>query len=118
LNNASIPFLAATKPFIDGVTLIIWAWGTWWIPLLIFFGVWKHVVCRVPLTYSPALWSLVFPLGMYSVATFRFSLATQFPLLQSLGRGFVWVAAAVWLASIAAMVAANLLQGRKHLAAP
>lgn len=118
LNNASIPFLAATKPFIDGVTLIIWAWGTWWIPLLIFFGVWKHVVCRVPLTYSPALWSLVFPLGMYSVATFRFSLATQFPLLQSLGRGFVWVAAAVWLASISAMGAANLLYDRKRLGTP
>jgi tellurite resistance protein TehA-like permease len=108
LNNAKIPFLATMRPFIDGVTLIVWAWGTWWIPLLVSFGVWKHVVCRVPLAYGPALWSLVFPLGMYSVATFRFSLATQFPVLQTVGRGFVWVAAAAWLASMGAMIATGI----------
>lgn len=108
LADAGMPFLTTMKPFIDGVTLIIWAWGTWWIPLLIFFGIWKHLVCRVPLSYNPALWSLVFPLGMYSVATFRFSLATQFPLLEQLGRDFVWVAVPAWGATLAAMIIANL----------
>lgn len=106
--DAHMPFLATMKPFIDGVTMMIWAWGTWWIPLLVCFGVWKHVICRVPLRYDPALWSLVFPLGMYSVATYRFSLATQFPFLQSVGRGFVWIAAAVWLATMSAMLVSNL----------
>jgi tellurite resistance protein TehA-like permease len=108
LNTAHVPYLTSMKPFIDGVTLMVWAWGTWWIPLLVFFGVWKHVVCRLPLSYSPALWSLVFPLGMYSVATFRFSLATQFPFLGSLGREFVWVAVVAWLATASAMVISNL----------
>jgi tellurite resistance protein TehA-like permease len=108
LNNAHVPYLTSMKPFIDGVTLIVWAWGTWWIPLLVFFGVWKHVVCRIPLSYSPALWSLVFPLGMYSVATFRLSLATQFPFLGYLGREFVWVAVPAWLATACAMVICNL----------
>lgn len=65
------------------------------------------MICRVPLSYTPALWSLVFPLGMYSVATFRFSLAAQFPFLQSLGRSFVWVAAAVWLCVMTALVVSN-----------
>ena len=104
LSDPQLPFLAQMKPFIDGVTMIVWAWGTWWIPLLVFFGVWKHLICRVPLTYTPTLWSLVFPLGMYSVATFRLSLATQFLFLQNLGRGFVWIAAASWLATMAAMI--------------
>jgi tellurite resistance protein TehA-like permease len=53
------------RPFIDGVSLMVWAWGTWWIPLLAMFGVWKHVVRRVPLAYTPMLWGLVFPLAMY-----------------------------------------------------
>lgn len=114
LGNVQMPFLAAMRPFIDGITMMIWAWGTWWIPLLVFFGVWKHVFCRVPLSYDPALWSLVFPLGMYSVATFRFSLATQFPFLQSVGREFVWIAAAVWLATISAMI----LSGFRNFGAP
>lgn len=108
LNNAHVPYLTSMKPFIDGVTLMVWAWGTWWIPLLVFFGVWKHVICRLPISYSPALWSLVFPLGMYSVATFRFSLATQFPFLGYLGQDFIWVAVPAWLATISSMVISNL----------
>ena len=108
MNNAHVPYLTSMKPFIDGVTLLVWAWGTWWIPLLMFFGVWKHAICRVPLSYSPALWSLVFPLGMYSVATFRFSLAAQFPFLGYLGREFIWVAVPAWLVTASAMAVSNL----------
>ena len=32
LTDSSLPFLQSMRPFIDGVTLIMWAWGTWWIP--------------------------------------------------------------------------------------
>jgi tellurite resistance protein TehA-like permease len=115
LNSARVPYLTSMKPFIDGVTLIVWAWGTWWIPLLVLFGIWKHAICRIPLSYSPALWSLVFPLGMYSVATFRFSLATQFPFLGYLGREFIWVAVPAWLMTACAMVVCNLRGFKKLL---
>jgi len=108
LSSVHVPYLMNMKPFIDGVTLIVWAWGTWWIPLLVFFGVWKHLVCRVPLSYSPALWSLVFPLGMYSVATFRFSLAAQIPFMGYLGREFVWVAVPAWFVTAFAMAISNI----------
>ena len=84
LTDSEIPFLRSMRPFIDGVTPIIWAWATWLIPLLLLFGIWKHIVCRVPLNYTPTLWSLVFPLGMYAVASLRLSLAEDFPPLQSL----------------------------------
>ena len=30
---------------------------------------WRHGVQRVPFRYDPQFWALVFPLGMYSVAT-------------------------------------------------
>ena len=68
------------RPFINGVTLIMWAWATWWVPLLVLFGVWKHGVRRVPLRYTPMLWSFVFPLGMYALASLRLSLAADFPV--------------------------------------
>lgn len=97
LTASGIPFLSRMSPFIDGVTLLMWAWGTWWIPLLLLLGIWKHVVRRVPLTYSPMLWSLVFPIGMYAVAALRLSLAADFPPLQTLSRGMVWVAFAAWI---------------------
>ena len=99
LTNSGLAFLHSMRPFIDGVTLIAWAWGTWWIPLLLLFGVWKHGVCRVPITYTPMLWSLVFPLGMYALASLRLSLATDFPPLRSISLTMVWVALAAWAAT-------------------
>src|SRR5689334_6303609 len=54
---------------------LAWAFGTWWIPLLVVLGLWRHVRQHGPLSYEPTLWSVVFPLGMYSVATLSFGKA-------------------------------------------
>lgn len=107
LSETGLPFLTSMRPFIDGVTLILWAWATWWIPLLILFGIWKHGVCRVPLTYTPMLWSLVFPLGMYALASLRLSLAADFSPLQLLSRGMVWIALAAWTATAVGLALAS-----------
>lgn len=107
LTDNGIPFLTAMRPFIDGVTLIMWAWATWWIPLLVLFGIWKHGVCRVPLNYTPMLWSLVFPLGMYSLASLRLSLAADFPPLGTISQAMVWVSVVVWAMTLAGLVTAN-----------
>jgi tellurite resistance protein TehA-like permease len=107
LSDTHLPFLQSMRPFIDGVTLIMWAWATWWIPLLLLFGIWKHGVCRVPLAYTPMLWSLVFPLGMYALASLRLSLAADFPPLRLLSRGMVWIALAAWIATAAGLALAS-----------
>jgi tellurite resistance protein TehA-like permease len=107
LTDSGLAFLTSMRPFIDGVTLMIWAWATWWIPLLVIFGVWKHGVHRVPLTYTPLLWSMVFPLGMYSLATARLSLAADFPPLRTGARGMMWLALVVWIATALALVVAT-----------
>lgn len=91
-----LPFLAAQRPFVDGVTMLIWAWATWWIPMLVTFGVWKHVVNRVPLRYEAPMWSLVFPLGMYAVASARLGLAAEFPPLQWIAHAMIWIALGAW----------------------
>lgn len=103
-----LAFLRAMRPFVDGTTLVLWAWGTWWIPLLVILGVWRHVVRRYPLRYHPAYWNLVFPLGMYTVATYRLSLAADYTALQSVSRVMVWVALAAWLATMLGLVASAL----------
>ena len=96
LTDTGIAFLETMRPFIDGVTLIMWAWATWWIPLRVLFGFWKHGVRRAPITYTPMLWSLVFPLGMYALASLRLSLAADFTPLRLISGAMVWVALGAW----------------------
>ena len=117
LNESALPFLQSMRPFIDGMTLIMWAWGTWWIPLLILFGIWKHGVCRVPVTYTPMLWSLVFPLGMYALASLRLSLASDFPPLRAISLAMVWIALAVWLATFVGLTLSSWRSVRTHATA-
>ncbi len=110
-----VPFLMALRPFVEGATLVLWAWGTWLIPLFVLIGVWKHVVHRIPIKYHPNYWSLVFPLGMYSVATSRLSLAAEFTPLVALAQGMSWVALGAWLLVVAGLA---LTIGRALLGLP
>jgi tellurite resistance protein TehA-like permease len=105
-DGAATPFLRSMQPFVDGVTLGMWAWATWWIPLLILLGVWKHGVRRVPIAYTPMLWSIVFPIGMYGVASFRLSHVAGVPVLESWSWGLAWIALAAWGATAMALVVA------------
>lgn len=115
MSDSGVPFLISMRPFIDGVTLIMWAWATWWIPLLIMFGIWKHGAHRAPLFYTPMLWSLVFPLGMYALASLRLSLAAEIPALKTIAQAMVWVALTAWIATASAL-AGSIWRGlRIHL---
>lgn len=60
------PFVRLSTPLVAGLSLLLWAFGTWTVPLLVIFGVWRHVLRRVRLVFTPQLWTVVFPLGMYS----------------------------------------------------
>lgn len=88
-------------------SLVLWSFCTWLIPLLVALGVWRHLVRRVPLRYETALWSMVFPLGMYGVASVELGRADGIGWLTALGRGGTWVALAVWIVVFAAMLVAG-----------
>lgn len=107
LSDGAPPSLAAQRPFIEGVTLILWAWAAFWIPLLILFGIWKHGVCRLPISYEPSLWGFVFPLGMFSVASHRLSLAAEFPPLQVVSLAMMWVSVGAWCATFVGLAIAS-----------
>jgi tellurite resistance protein TehA-like permease len=98
------PVLDQVSPFLPGFTLFFWAAATWWIPLLITLMVWRYVVRKEVPRYEPALWGMVFPLGMYTTATFQLSRATHFEFLARIPEIFIFVALAAWLIAFAGLL--------------
>lgn len=98
------PLLTELLPFLKGLTLLFWATATWWIPLLILLGAWRHVLRKVPLSYDVVYWSAVFPLGMYAVCTHRLAEVTPEPVLLVIPEYFFVVALAAWLLTFAGLL--------------
>ncbi|MDJ0315042.1 tellurite resistance/C4-dicarboxylate transporter family protein [Arthrobacter sp. H35-D1] len=103
-----LPVVHMAGPTVGGISYLLWAFGLWWVPLLVAFGFWHHVVRREPLRYTTALWSIVFPLGMFAVATFRFGRENEMPLVQFVGQGATWIAVFAWVVVAGGMAMAFL----------
>ena len=90
------PLLQSMLPFLRGFTLFFWATGTWWIPMLVILGWWRHVWRGFQLTYDPLYWGIVFPLGMYTVSTFQLAKAIDVQFLLWVPRIFIYIALFSW----------------------
>ncbi len=104
LNSHDAPFLLSLLPFIKGFTVFYWATGTWWIPMLLLLGLWRHVYRHFPMRYDPLYWGAVFPLGMYATCTYKMIEAMGFEFLQFLPKLFVYLALAAWIAVFVGLV--------------
>jgi tellurite resistance protein TehA-like permease len=104
LASSGWPFLQQILPFLEGLTLLFWITATWWIPLLLILGAWRHLYRRFPLAYDPEYWGLVFPLGMYATSTFQLARATGLSFLLAIPHYFIYVALTAWLATFAGLI--------------
>ena len=98
------PRIERLAPLVEGVVTLAWATATFWFPLMIAIGVWRHLVCRVPLRYHPSYWALVFPLGMYGAATFRMNDAVELDTIDWLPQVTLAIALIAWTAAATGLV--------------
>jgi tellurite resistance protein TehA-like permease len=92
------PLLGFVAPF----TVLLWASSTFWIPLLVILFIWKELQ-RGPHGYDPGLWSAVFPLGMYVVATQEYADNAHLSFLEPIPQGLFWIAFLVWALTFVGM---------------
>jgi tellurite resistance protein TehA-like permease len=104
LSAPASPLLTGLLPFLKGLALLFWSTATWWIPMLLVLGIWRHVAQGFPFKYDPLYWGAVFPLGMYTVCTIRLSQALGVSFLATLAGAFVYVALFAWLVVAAGWV--------------
>ncbi len=90
-------------PFIEGIVVLAWATATFWFPLMVAIGIWRHILNRVPVRYHPSYWALVFPLGMYGAATFRMLDAIDLDGMGWIPRTALAVALTAWSAAFAGL---------------
>jgi tellurite resistance protein TehA-like permease len=98
------PRLTRVTPVLEGLVTLAWATATFWFPLMIAIGVWRHVVRRMPLRYHPSYWALVFPLGMYGAATFKMRAAVKLGAIAWVPKVTLAIALVAWTATFFGLV--------------
>lgn len=93
---------------VRSVNVAAWLLATAWIPPLIYATV-RHL----RLTFTGAWWAMVFPLGMYSSATFAMGVETGWQPFRTISLVFFWIALSAWLvvAAVALQVSASRIRG-------
>lgn len=101
---ADAPMVDATRGLAAGISVVFWAFGTWLVPALIAAGIWRHIVHRIPLTYTAPLWSVIFPLGMYGVGSHYLGHADNLPIVTTIGDIEIWIGVAAWALTFVGML--------------
>ncbi|MGH7050819.1 MAG: tellurite resistance/C4-dicarboxylate transporter family protein [Acetobacteraceae bacterium] len=103
-NVPDAPFLLSLLPFLKGFTVFYWATGTWWIPMLLLLGAWRHFYRHFPVRYDPSYWGAIFPLGMYTVCTLQMAQGLELRFLLFIPHYFVFAALGAWCLTFGGML--------------
>ena len=87
--------IAGYAPVIKVLALLGWVAASWWLILLVLQETWRHL--KVGFSYSVGYWSLVFPLGIYAIASKRSAEVFKFPVLKDIGNIFVYLTLILWV---------------------
>ena len=98
------PRIDRLGPLIEGLVTLAWATATFWFPVMVAIGIWRHIARKVPLRYHPSYWALVFPLGMYGVATFKMRAVIKLDQLEWAPKITLAVALTAWTATFIGLV--------------
>lgn len=104
IHARQLPLLDTVRPVVLLLTIAAWAAGTLWIPFLVLAEVWRLRGHPDPLTYQPDRWGMVFPLGMYSAASYELSIVAHIPELRALATGFFWVSLLAWVVTAGGLI--------------
>ncbi len=88
---------------IRSLTVVTWVIATLWIPPLIY-----QTARHLHLRFTGAWWAMVFPLGMYSAATFAMGVETGWRPFRTMSLAGFWIAFAAWL--LVALAAAGAVR--------
>ena len=102
--RAASPRIERIAPLLEGLVVMAWATATFWFPLMVAIGVWRHIVSKVPLRYHPSYWALVFPLGMYGAATFKMRAVVKLDQLDWAPKVVFAVALTTWATAFAGLL--------------
>ena len=114
LQSAGVAFLEKLLPMTMGFSLLFWAFGSWWIPFLLLLGAWRYLLRHVPFSYDPQYWGMVFPIGMYTVCTFRLAHALDLPFLLEIPRYSIYAALLAWSLTFAGFLR-SVFSGKRRL---
>lgn len=94
------------RAVVGAVAMALWAFVTWMIPLTIALQVWQRRRPGSIHGYRAALWSMVFPIGMYGESSRQLGFVRHTDWLEEVGTWEAWVALAVWGVVLAGLVVA------------
>ena len=81
------------------IALVLWCVTMVWLPVLV-----GAEMLRPRLTYNVRRWSTVFPVGMYAACSFVVGPLSGITGITEFARVWVWIAFAVWLVVLVAML--------------
>lgn len=90
-------FILNQKSLITTVVVSLWIWCTLWIPYLFIMEIYKYIILKNSVKYQISLWSMVFPLGMYSVASEVCFNLTHLNVIKFISEYWIWIAFASWV---------------------